>query len=455
MGITASSYTLFPDTISCSGEVEGILSLSAGPDIVSNPADIVMVLDCSGSMEGEPFAAMKASVKTFIDIIDESTDENQDGNIGGGSQIAIVSFARTATQQTGFLTNTADLKTAVNNLTIDGGTNHEDAFTKAYSLFDPDTTHQKIMVMFTDGQSTAGGSAVPITTLAKENGVVIYCVVLKGLFGTDVPAASLWVSSPATSFLSIAPTTAELEEIFSELAANISNPGATEILMQGLVADDFILTELLPPDKGTAQQLDAHSFRWSIAKLGVTAIEGASLRFRLKHIATTSGEKAPMKEILYSDAENNVVIFPVRKVFTDCTEEIDVTPCPPVVTFTMDDCQDFLEYDLGNFIWENAGRILECSLTLRQICPNRSTALALILTEINDEGESHPRGFQTFTIPAHHANGCRDILVKSIRFVLPEDSDTACRSCRLCKKRRFKMQVIAHAIESNFVCNAK
>ena len=52
MGITASSYTLFPDTISCSGEVEGILSLSAGPDIVSNPADIVMVLDCSGSMEG-------------------------------------------------------------------------------------------------------------------------------------------------------------------------------------------------------------------------------------------------------------------------------------------------------------------------------------------------------------------------------------------------------------------
>ena len=117
------------------------------------------------------------------------------------------------------------------------------------------------MVMFTDGQSTAGGSAVPITTLAKENGVVIYCVVLKGLFGTDVPTASLWVSSPATSFLSIAPTTAELEEIFSELAANISNPGATEILMQGLVADDFILTELLPPDKDTAQQLDAHSFR--------------------------------------------------------------------------------------------------------------------------------------------------------------------------------------------------
>ena len=36
MGITASSYTLFPDTISCGGEVEGILSLSAGPDIVSN-----------------------------------------------------------------------------------------------------------------------------------------------------------------------------------------------------------------------------------------------------------------------------------------------------------------------------------------------------------------------------------------------------------------------------------
>ncbi len=96
----------------------------------------------------------------------------------------------------------------------------------------------------------------------------------------------------------------------------------------------------------------------AFAKLGATAIEGASLRFRLKHIATTSGEKAPMKEISYSDAENNVVIFPVRKVFTDCTEEIDVTPCPPVVTFTMDDCQDFLEYDSGKFYLGERGTYL-------------------------------------------------------------------------------------------------
>lgn len=455
MGITASSYTLFPDSISCNGEVEGILSLSASPDIVSNPADIVLVLDCSGSMEGEPFASMKAGAKTFIDIIDESTDNDHDGNIGGGSQIAIVSFARTATQKTDFLTDSADLKTAIDNLSIAGGTNHTDAFTKAYNLFDPHTTHQKIIIMFTDGQSNAGGSAVPITTLAKENGIVIYCIVLEGQFGTDVPAASLWVSSPATSFLSIAPTAAELDEVFSELAANISKPGATKIRIQGLVAEDFILTELLPPDKGTAQMLDAHSFRWDIEKLGANAIEGASLRFRMKHIATTSGEKAPMQKITYSDAENNVVTFPVRKVYTDCTEEIDVNPCPPVVTFTMDDCEDFLEYDLGNFIWQNAGRILECSLTLRQICPDRRTALALILTEIDDEGEERPRGFQTFTIPAHHACGCRDILVKSIRFVLPEDSDNCCRSCRLCKKRKFKMQVIAHAIESDFLCPKK
>ena len=82
-------------------------------------------------------------------------------------------------------------------------------------------------------------------------------------------------------------------------------------------------------------------------------------------------------------------------------------------------------------------------------------SLALILTEIDDEGESRPRGFQTFTIPAHYANGCRDIRVKSIRFVLPEDGDNSCRSCRLCKKRRFKMQVIAHAIESDFLCTEK
>ena len=44
------------------------LALTAAPDIISNPTDIVLVLDRSGSMAGAPLASMKAGAKTFIDI---------------------------------------------------------------------------------------------------------------------------------------------------------------------------------------------------------------------------------------------------------------------------------------------------------------------------------------------------------------------------------------------------
>ena len=69
------------------------MAISAAPDIASNPTDIALVLDRSGSMAGSPLENMKLGAKTFIDIIDEATDGANDGNIGSGSRIGIVSFA--------------------------------------------------------------------------------------------------------------------------------------------------------------------------------------------------------------------------------------------------------------------------------------------------------------------------------------------------------------------------
>lgn len=102
-----------------------------------NPTDIVLVLDRSGSMSGSPLANMKIGADTFIDIIDKSTDNAQDGNIGSGSRIGIVSFADTASANTQLITSTAALKTAVHSLTAGGSTNHADAFAEAVGLFDP------------------------------------------------------------------------------------------------------------------------------------------------------------------------------------------------------------------------------------------------------------------------------------------------------------------------------
>ena len=112
------------------------LALSASPDIVSNPTDIVLTLDRSDSLEGAPMESVKAGAKTFIDILSESTGGAPDA-IGSGSRIGIVSFNQTATADTQLIPSVAALKEAVDALDASGSTNHAAAFSAAMQLFDP------------------------------------------------------------------------------------------------------------------------------------------------------------------------------------------------------------------------------------------------------------------------------------------------------------------------------
>ena len=212
MGISNSNKELDTARITCGGSFKVKLSLTAEPDIVSNPTDIVLILDRSGSMAGSPLANLKSGAKKFIDIIDESTDSAQDGHIGYGSRIGIVSFSSTAVQDTQLITSVADLKAAVNALTSGGATNHADAFEKALALFDPQSNNAKVMVMFTDGRTTAGGNPNPIAAAAKVQGVTIYCIGLSGNGGVDEQALNEWASEPPSSYVCLLYTSDAADE---------------------------------------------------------------------------------------------------------------------------------------------------------------------------------------------------------------------------------------------------
>ena len=167
MGVTNSNKVISADRIACDGAFRVTLALTAAPDIVANPTDIVLVLDRSGSLAGQPLADMKLGAKTFIDLIDEATDSAKDGQIGSGSRMGVVSFASTAAADTQLITSVDELKAAVDGLTASGGTNHADAFAKATQLFDPNSSNAKVMVMFTDGNTTAGAPPAPVAAAAR------------------------------------------------------------------------------------------------------------------------------------------------------------------------------------------------------------------------------------------------------------------------------------------------
>lgn len=453
MGVTNSNKVISTDQIACDGSLKVTLALTAAPDIVSNPTDIVLVLDRSGSMTGTPLTNMKDGAKTFIDIISEATGGAQDDIIGSGSHIAIVSFADTAVANTQLITSVDTLKNAVDSLAAGGTTNHADAFAKATQLLDGSSVQNKVIVLFTDGKTTAGPPPAPVAAAARAKGIIIYCIGLVGTDGVDVSTLDNWATDPSATHVAVTPDAADLEELFAELAANISKAGATDIVIDEVVSQDFTITSMLPPSKGTAMTTDTNTIQWKIASLGTTASESATLEFFIRHIAQTSGTKKVNKSITYSDAEGNLVTFPDPMVSVDCGIVINPEECPVPIDLKVDSCADAVLVDLGDTWMESQGRIIQIDVTVKNVCPGKRVALAAILTEVDDNGMEHQRGMKAITIPAHDAPACRDVLVRCIKFVVPEDLDVSGGDPNtLCNSRNFRVRFIAHNIDTDYRC---
>ena len=452
MGITNSNKELSVTQVDCGGSFQIKLSLSAAPDIVSNPTDIVLILDRSGSMAGTPLESLKKGADKFIDIIDEATDGTQDGQIDSGSRIGIVSFASSATQDTQLITSVADLKAAVNALTADGSTNHEDAFTKALELFDPASSNAKVMVMFTDGKTTAGGNPNMVATAAKAQGVIIYCIGLQGNGGIDEQALRDWASDPDSAYVSIAPDDDALEKIFEDLAKNITKPGATNIVISDTVSSCFRITALSSPSKGTACMINSNTVEWKIPELGTTQSEGAVFEFTVQHIGPCSGTVEVNKSIEYDDDNNNQVTFPSPTVEVECEIDVFPEPCPEATDLCVDSCTDSIEFDACEVALQSLGRIIQVDVNLKNVCPYKRVALAVLLYEVDALDNEHKRGMKVITVPAHTRSTCRDVTVRCIKFVLPEDLDVSGSTDSICGNRNLRVKVLANYIDNDFEC---
>lgn len=453
MGVSYSNKELSTDSISCGDSFKIKLSLSAEPDIVNNPTDIVLILDRSGSMGGSPLANLKNGAKKFIEIIDEATDSSQNGQIGNGSRIGIVSFASTASQDTQLITSVADLDAAVNALSSGGSTNHKDAFEKALQLFDPASANEKVMVMFTDGKTTVGGSAVPAADAAKAQDVTIYVIGLSGNGGIDEDALKAWASDPDSAYVAITPDDEELENLFEDLAKNISKPGATDIVITDKVLPCFNITSVAaPPTKGSAEIIDSRTIRWTIDELGVDKSEGAVLEFNVKHTGECSGITPVNESITYGDNEQNDVIFPSPELLVDCSLVVIPESCSTSAAVTIDGCEDTVEFDAGEVGMDSLGRIIQLDVTLKNVCPRRRVALAAILSELDGNGNEYKRGMKTLAVPAHNRATCQDVTVRCIKFVLPESLDVSGGADGICNRRNFRAKFIAHYIDNDFEC---
>ena len=136
------------------------------------PTDIVLVIDTSGSMEGNKMSNAKDAAKAFVDKFfgsDASSAAKESVRIG------IVPYASSVSNTTG-LTNSKDtLDKAIGVLSPDGGTNIQAAIKSAQEMLDGGRSNAaKVMVVLTDGEPTysyQGSTATSIIGDSETYGV--------------------------------------------------------------------------------------------------------------------------------------------------------------------------------------------------------------------------------------------------------------------------------------------
>lgn len=320
-GTVTGDKTVDPADITCGGATLVTLTLSGQTGIAGDPEDIMLVLDRSGSMDGQPLTDLKTAANGFVDIIDEASDGVLNGVIANGSQISVVSFAGSASVDQALTTNANAVKSAINALVASGLTNHEAAISTAQAqLAAGIATNTKDMIIFTDGQTTAGGDPDDDAAAARAAGTEIFAI---GLGTVDVGQLNDWATDPDSEHVFIAPSSGDLDTIFEAIGAAITVPAATDITVIDTVNDHFTVSGE-SASKGVVAKV-GNVLTWTIDELGT---ENVTLTYTATHDNTKpGGTEAVNDSVTYIDTEGHTVTFPSPTVDVHgCAATIELTP---------------------------------------------------------------------------------------------------------------------------------
>lgn len=142
----------------------GEVSLDWYEDYVKSERDVVMVLDQSGSMLGEPIDETKEAASKFVDTVLE-----QD------ARVAMIPYSDRASVINNFSRRGEALKTNIEALYAMGGTNTYEAVEMADQRLDRSKAKKKIMLLMTDGQPNDGQTL----NGSYEDALVQYCEEMK------------------------------------------------------------------------------------------------------------------------------------------------------------------------------------------------------------------------------------------------------------------------------------
>ncbi len=171
---------------------------------------VVLAIDTSGSMRGEPIAASKRAAAAFVGDLPETVE------------VAVVAFGEEATVVSPFTSERADVGAAIAGLTVGGETALYDGLKTATMLFEPGEGVRNVVVMLSDGGDTVSASSLEDAIVALlETETRFYAVELQSPENDPEPLQRLGAATEGR----VVPVEEidALEAIFVEVAASIVN----------------------------------------------------------------------------------------------------------------------------------------------------------------------------------------------------------------------------------------
>jgi tight adherence protein B len=173
------------------------------------PVDVVVAIDVSGSMKGDPLASAQVSANQFVD------------RIPAGGRVAVVAFsddARVVTPMTG---DRSAARLGVGSLAAHGETAVYDGLRTAAGLFD-NSDHRRALVLLSDGRDTASAAtAADAAAALTGSGADFYAIALN-TSDTDLSSLDSLVRGVGGSLIG-ATDAASLAKAYDEAAVRISN----------------------------------------------------------------------------------------------------------------------------------------------------------------------------------------------------------------------------------------
>jgi Flp pilus assembly protein TadG len=162
----------------------GLIPMSSSGVAQKNKVEIMMVLDRSGSMAGQPIADLENAATTFLSFFQETQDQDKMG---------LVSFAGGVTVDHPLSINfVTDMTAKISAMTAIGATNAEDAIAQAGGGFTDQTgvpgsqRIQQYLIFFTDGRPTA------FRGWFRSNGIDYDAVVMDAGYSLDNQCYTVW-----------------------------------------------------------------------------------------------------------------------------------------------------------------------------------------------------------------------------------------------------------------------